>query len=93
MKAKSEHSLRMLLSACFIALIPGCGEAKKGFDKAYDQAFVESWKSSFVSSCAKGDEKKLQLCTCVAEKSVANLPVDQLNNVEIIKERIVPQCK
>ncbi|WP_313953188.1 hypothetical protein [Accumulibacter sp.] len=83
----------LLLAVSSMALISGCGDSKKAFDKKYDKAFIDSWKSKFISSCVGGDNRKSAICHCVANKSIESLSVEQLNDAEVIKEKIVPQCR
>jgi hypothetical protein len=82
----------LLLAVSSMSLISGCDDSKKAFNKAYDKSFIESWKSSFVSSCVGDDNSKSTFCNCVANKSIASLSVEQLKNIEVIKEQIIPQC-
>lgn len=82
-----------LLTAFSMLLFAGCGEYKKTFNEAYDKAFIEGWRSSFIKSCVGNDDSKLTVCTCVADKSIASLSVEQLKDVEVIKEKILPQCR
>jgi hypothetical protein len=69
----------------------------QGSKEAYDQAFVKSWRESFIKSCVGSDEAKRDTCTCVADKSVEEMTVSQLSSpsesIKIIQEKIIPQCQ
>lgn len=83
----------LLLTTSAALLIAGCDNARNEFNKAYDQAFTENWKSSFVKSCSNGDVQRATICTCLAEKSVEKLKVEQLSDIEVIKKEIFPLCR
>ena len=62
-------------------------------------AFKTNWRDSFARSCSgqNAAQARVDLCTCVAEKAVAALTEEQLNNQNFvmshIKEKLVPQCQ
>lgn len=86
----------LFLAACSMLLISGCGDLKEGFEegfnKEYDKAFIESWRSGFVNSCVGGDNRKSTICNCVADKSIKDLSVEQLNDLKVIQGKILPRC-
>ena len=87
---------KALVTAIFsIILVAGCDGSKKTYNEAYDKAFIENWKASFIKSCINGSEdaRKSNFCNCIANKSLENLTKDELNNTEMMKEKIVPMCK
>jgi hypothetical protein len=90
---KMKRLAIFIIAAYSMTLISGCDDFKKSFNKEYDKAFIESWKSSFVSSCVGDDNRKSTFCNCVANKSIASLSVEQLKNIEVIKEKSIPQCR
>ena len=75
------------------------GSACKSFKESYKKSFVENWHQSFIKSCI-GDqqtEEQEALCTCVADKAVAELSVKELHDpsrsTQYLTEKIVPVCR
>ena len=70
-------------------LLGGCDNSGESFDTS----FRKSWKSSFVSSCIKGEASNLKsaFCNCIANKAIESLSLDQLADSSSV-EKIAPQC-
>jgi hypothetical protein len=92
----------LLLAVSLTSLLTGCDDFKKAFnesynkklaEKSFEKSFTESWKNAFVKSCVANDNSKLTFCSCVANKSIETLSEKQLNDIEVIKEKILPLCK
>jgi hypothetical protein len=73
-------------------ILPQCGDVTRNVSTAHDKAFIQNWKANFVESCVGGNSQKTLVCNCIAEKSVSNLPVEQLDNIQVLTERILPMC-
>jgi len=60
------------------------------------EAVKKSWHDSFIKSCVGGDSAKQAMCTCMADKAVAELTSDQLldisGSIKYIKETAAPAC-
>ena len=88
----------LLLAVSLTSLLTGCDDFKKAFNESYnkklaEKSFTESWKNEFVKSCVGNDNSKLTICSCVANKSIETLSEKQLNDIDVIKEKILPLCK
>jgi hypothetical protein len=61
------------------------------------EAFNKSWRESFIKSCVGKDETKREICTCVADKAVAEMEMKELLNptasIKHITEKILPECQ
>lgn len=93
MKSMTALALATIFS---LAVLAGCSqEARDKFDKD----FRTGWRSSFIESCsgeAPGAEQTA-LCTCVADKALANMTTKELMDIDGATKRItndfVPQCQ
>jgi hypothetical protein len=72
---------------------------KKAPSSDFDTAFIKNFRTSFIDSCGGKDpgQDHIDLCTCLADKTISTLSVKQLQDQEFtlayIKETIVPQCQ
>src|SRR3972149_11523048 len=86
---------KIMMALVIFAVFGGC----KGTKEAYDKAFVPAWKESFTKSCIGDDssQEKKDLCTCVGEKAVAELTVEQLSDIsyatKYIQDNLISACQ
>lgn len=88
-------SKALVIAIFSIILVAGCDGSKKTYNEAYDKAFIENWKASFIKSCINGSEDvhKSNFCNCIANKSLEKLTQEELKNTKLVKEKIVPMCE
>lgn len=85
----------LITALALIVSVSGCSKAerdklKNEFEKSYNEAFLESYRASFIGGCmdSQEDPQRQAFCDCVAEDVLATFTPSELQKTSTVVEYV-----